>query len=626
MITSPIFFSLIFYFSFMLYVFFGFYILSHDSNVTRKRVFFALCMSLSVWSFAFSIANSAPDYETALFWRRVAALGWGTLYSFLLHFMIVLTDKSKVLEKKWLYSIIYLPALVIVTVFSLYGPIANNLYNLIYTTYGWVNLSTNSFWDWFFNIYYGSFTLISLGLILTWGIKATDKNKMAARLLIISIGTALILGSLTDIILSAYISDTTPQMAPIIIMLPIAAIFYSMKKYDLMKPDIVVLPTREGEILNDVSRKKIVYYITLSYLLGGSLNFISNYFIYQADFKLTLSFSILLVLSGLLIQLIYGLKIADKVKDLFMILILAFTIPIITFAYIDVASITVWVAPVIIVILLIPFRNRKFLMIIGATIIITQVLVWVIKPTALVSVGASDYFARIFLFIMFLLMAGYVNTVFIKRLKENENQVRLQNLISQISSDFITSNESNYNQKIKNLLKLCGKQYKVDRASLYLFSPDMKTVSYTHEWCNNGIESVMENTRVIPIDTIPWWMTQIMNYKEVYIPNLEILPPEAAVERHIFNKHQSQSLLSIPVISNGNILGFLGFNTIKNPKIWIENYLELLIIISNILADALTKVKSEQKINHMAYYDALTGLPNRTLFWERLTREIYLAQ
>ncbi|MGV8906285.1 MAG: EAL domain-containing protein [Acetobacterium sp.] len=626
MITIPILFSLIFYFTFMVYVFLGFYILNNDTVAIRKRVFFNLCMALSIWSLAFSIANSAPDYETALFWRRVATLGWGSLYSFLLHFFIVLTEKSNILRKKWHYVLIYLPAIVTIMVFSLYEPIARTQYNLSYTTFGWINISVNSLWDWFFNIYYGSFTVASLGLILYWGIKTNQQNKKAARLLVISITTALILGSVTDIILNTFISGTAPQMAPVIIMLPIAAIFYSIRHYDLMKADITISPTKEGEILNEGSRKKIYKYLTLSYFLGGSLNFIASYFIYQADFKFTLFSSGFLVLSGLVIQFFNGLKIKDKVKDIIMVLIMALTVPIITLAYINVAGITVWVAPVILVILLILFRNRRFLIIIGTAIIITQVLVWIEMPAAVVPVGASDHFSRIFLFIMFLFMAGYVNKVFVKRLEENDIQVRFQKLISQISSDFITSNESNYEQKIMSLLKLCGRQYKIDRVNLCLFSPDRKTVTGTHEWCSDGIKPAFKHFGMVQIDTIPWWITQIMNQSSVYIPSLELLPVEAGVEKKILKNRQIQSFLSIPVISNGLVIGFLGFDSVKNSKIWDGDYLEQLEIISNILADALTKVKSEQEIKQMAYYDTLTSLPNNALFRERLTKEIDLVK
>ena len=65
----------------------------------------------------------------------------------------------------------------------------------------------------------------------------------------------------------------------------------------------------------------------------------------------------------------------------------------------------------------------------------------------------------------------------------------------------------------------------------------------------------------------------------------------------------------------GNFSKWLTINTIRdkdgNPVYYI-----------GLLTD-ITKLKDvETKLNHLAYYDSLTGLPNRTLFYERLLQSI----
>lgn len=49
-----------------------------------------------------------------------------------------------------------------------------------------------------------------------------------------------------------------------------------------------------------------------------------------------------------------------------------------------------------------------------------------------------------------------------------------------------------------------------------------------------------------------------------------------------------------------------------------QEYQGLLEIIANILADAMAKIEAEKEITHRAYFDQLTGLPNRLLFKDRL--------
>ena len=81
-------------------------------------------------------------------------------------------------------------------------------------------------WTLFFNIYYMGFMLVCLLLIWLWKRKTTDETiQKQGNLIFYSILAALLLGSLTDVILSSKPLSSWPQMAPVFNLLPIAAIF-----------------------------------------------------------------------------------------------------------------------------------------------------------------------------------------------------------------------------------------------------------------------------------------------------------------------------------------------------------------------------------------------------------------
>jgi len=622
----PIVLSLIFFVTFIIYIFTGIYIFSISQHSIKNRVFFALCLSLSIWSFSFSIANSAPNYDTALFWRRISAIGWGTIYSIFLHFILILTERNKFLQKKSSYVIIYLPAIITVFIFSLPNTLIKIPYNLVYTSTGWINISVNNFSDYFFNIYYSSFTIASILLIVQWRITGEQKTKKVAQLLVISIATAFILGSITDIIFNSMPSGNVPQIAPVIILIPILAIFYSIKHYDLLRAVPENLTTIYGEILNEASRTKLYQYISLSYIFGIFITIISAYFIYQAPLNSVMKFSGGLFLFGFLIQIIRPMKIKEDAKDILIALIISLSIPFITLYSLEYACITVWVSPVIFLILSVLFNSSRILIILGTSIMITQLWVWIKAPIILVTVESTDHITRIFLFALFIAASGYVNHVFINRLRENENQVRLQSMISKISADFVNVDKSNLDEKIMELLQLSGKYHHVDRAYLLLFSPDSKIVNYTNEWFNDGVPSIKDLLGDIPLQSLSWWMNQTLVYGEVYIPDLMSMTSEAETEKKFLERHNIKSLLSVPIVNNGKILGFLGFDSVKTIKVWRKDHREILKILSNILSDALVKVSAEEEIKFMAFYDNLTRLPNRTLFKNRLVKEIYSSE
>lgn len=63
--------------------------------------FFAIAICLSVWSFGFAMSISAPTEVTCLFWRRFSALGWTTIFAFLLEFVLRFTGGTKLMNYKW---------------------------------------------------------------------------------------------------------------------------------------------------------------------------------------------------------------------------------------------------------------------------------------------------------------------------------------------------------------------------------------------------------------------------------------------------------------------------------------------------------------------------------------------
>lgn len=625
MANIPILFSIVFFLVCTFYVFLGVYILKINSHGHINRVFFLLCISLSFWAFGFSISISASDMETCLSMRRVSALGWGSFFSILLHFILILTGKNNILKKWWIYVLLYLPSAVTIYVFALSNEkMLMEQYNFVYTSHGWINVSINNAWDWLSDIYYVCFTFVGVGLVWKWGRKSSSEQiKKQSRLFLFTFLGAFLLGTATDIISNSYFKTTIPQIAPIIIMIPAFAIYYSINQYKMMNPT----PFNEDQlILNDASRTRTYNYLSISFVIGGFLNFISAYLLSEnGNLQSALCFSALIIIIGLIIQIVERLKIDENFRDFFIATIIFFVIPAFTLKFIESASITVWAFPFIFIIIFLVFNKRIVFVAVTVSILLTQVIVWIIAPNATVKVNVIDHTFRIGFFCIAIWLAFYVNKVYILRLKENADQISFQKLITEISSDFITVNQFNFDIKINNMLKQSGEFFQVDRTYAFIFNPEKHTMTYTHEWCNQGIESEIGTIKDVPLDVFPWWMNQIKSKGIVHIPVVESLPEEAGEEKQQLTRQKIQSLIALPILGKDKVLGFLGFESVKILKQWRDDHISLLKIIANILADALVKVDAEKEINFMAYYDLLTKLPNRLLFRDRVSQAIYLA-
>ena len=87
-----------------------------------------------------------------------------------------------------------------------------------------------------------------------------------------------------------------------------------------------------------------------------------------------------------------------------------------------------------------------------------------------------------------------------------------------------------------------------------------------------------------------------------------------------------KSLLILPIENNNHVYGYLVLQSNSKNKAWGTIDKNNLMIITNIIAGTMERIRQEKQINFMAYYDTLTGLPNRTLFMDRLNQAVMLAE
>ena len=208
----------------------GIFALQSNHKIHANRAFFALAATITIWSSGMALSTVANDAATCEVFRRFSAIGWSTAYAILLHFILIITDKSPKYKKWWFYLCLYLPASVSLFAFAVPSGMNPSPYNLHFTEYGWINAAQNNFWDWFFYAYFIGYVFFGLLLLYRWGNQSSDNIiKKKSRIIIISIFSALILGTITDVVLSSLFSEL-PQMAPVIMLIPVLSTYHVLQK------------------------------------------------------------------------------------------------------------------------------------------------------------------------------------------------------------------------------------------------------------------------------------------------------------------------------------------------------------------------------------------------------------
>ena len=611
-----------------IYIIIGIYALSLNIKNSLNKTFFFVNLSLSVWAFSFSLLNAAITYEDAIFWCRVSVLGWGTMYSFLLHYFLVLTDKKYFLKKKSWYVLIYLPALVNIFVFGLNTSTAQLEFELLKTNAGWINISENGFFDYFFYMYYLIYSFAGLLCVWTWKKSIQDKKaKWTAILISISFAVGIILGTFTDVLFRFYKQDIRPQLGVVFALIPILSVLYSIKKHGVMEAKFDEVRFISGRVLSH--EKRVGFYKALSFvfIIGSIAYFVLDYLIFAKELTEMIKFSGFIFFLGTIIWILPHLKIKEYSQDVYLGLILATIIPVryLHFGQYGYNSV-IWTVSFFLIILTTVFKNKKLLLLVFSSAIIVELFSMISNDSFLATIGKSDYQQRTAIYILISAIIYYISRLYRQSLDEHEKQTELQKKISEISSDFVSVAINNLDDKIDDMLRKSGKYFGVDRAYLFRFSEDMSMAEYTNEWCDDDIKPAIDIIGGQFTSSIPWWMKELEQNKKVYIKDVENLPSEASSERELLMLQEVKSLISVPVLNHKKLLGFLGFDTVKSKKNWSLEHQEALQIMANIVSDAMVKVETEKKINFMAYYDALTGLSNRTYFNLQLDKMIELAK
>lgn len=621
--------SMTLYITFVVYVIFGTYSLTLNKDARLNRVFACLCLCFALWGFTFAAINSSVTSEEALLWRRMSVLGWGVAYSLILHFIIVLTESSWIQKSKQpiLLSVLYLPSLINVVVFFIYTIPENAHVQMVYSFAGWLTTTDVMWFDLMFLCYYLSFSLASIVILIHW-YRTTNSviNQKKAVAILSSFVVALCLGTLTDIITVNLANIQLPSLAPVIIMIPAVTIYYIIYKYGLMlSPQRENESQREGMILSTVSRTRLFKYISIVMIIGSILNFYGR--IGNDDTRISgLLLSFILVLMGSFVMGIPYLFKSIKSQENALGLFLGILMPVVMLVHFNVSfSNIIWPVPIFFMMLTVIFNNKNIFFGLGVLSLLIEVVFWILMPDLWLMVDKRFYFYRLLFYVIGIGLTVIITQIYVLRLIENSKQDAFQKMITELSADFVTMNRNNFDEKVNYLLKRSGDFTNTDRVYVGRFSMDEETIFYTHEWLREGI-TIVKDEGVNGVVGLTWSTEKILANEIVYIPSTDQLPTEAESERLRLKNRKIRSQILIPIQSNHRIIGLIEFDVMQSQKALRIIDHDWLRVLANILSDAIAKVETEHELNYLAYYDPLTGIPNRALFCRRLEQAIDLSK
>ena len=186
-----------------------------------------------------------------------------------------------------------------------------------------------------------------------------------------------------------------------------------------------------------------------------------------------------------------------------------------------------------------------------------------------------------------------------------ETRSQFEDLVTSISTKFINLPSAEIDAGVEGALRSIGEFADVDRSYIYRFSKDTDWAYLTHEWNARGIGSAKDKFAELPTAPFPWSMQQLRNGKPVHMPRMADLPLEAGSEKEAALADDIKSMIFVPMIQRGVLMGFMGLASLRQEKFWEKDHVALLRIVGEIFAQTFERKHAEEALQKRIRFEDL---------------------
>lgn len=207
----------------------------------------------------------------------------------------------------------------------------------------------------------------------------------------------------------------------------------------------------------------------------------------------------------------------------------------------------------------------------------------------------------------------------IKAERELKDRIAFDTVVTTLAMEFINLPAGEIEPQIERALRIVGQVTEVDRSYIFLYRDHHTVMDCILEWCAPGVDPQISHLQNIPTADLAWSNAQLVQGDVLHIPCVAALPPEAEAERREFQSQHIQSLLAVPMIRQGEVMGLLGFDAVRAQKAWSDQNITLLQILGEIFVNALERKRSQDALDD-AYWTLERRVETRTYEIERRRR------
>jgi formate hydrogenlyase transcriptional activator len=173
---------------------------------------------------------------------------------------------------------------------------------------------------------------------------------------------------------------------------------------------------------------------------------------------------------------------------------------------------------------------------------------------------------------------------------DHSERLKFESMLADMAAIFVNLPIEQVDSHIELALRQIVEFMKFDRATFYQKSNNIHLYDKTHCWARPGFERRLD----YDLNETPWLLSYLTRVKKpLKINHPGDLPAEAEQDKIFLKRHNIRSLVIIPLLASGNIVGGVTFGALQVERSFPDDMVKRLLLLSTIFAGALQRRNDE---------------------------------